>query len=225
MKRIAVLLITLLIVTSAVFAGSHYVRLSPAGARIDLIGEGSDAVLYNAGVNYTGYFWGGGSKAEAEPQQIPGQWASTSGYVPKRYAERPVTSVNEPVSSGFDTMGIYVGVDSSFDLKKLDSMTSADMKSLEDSGVGAQLHFGFAFRQRLGSRIMFYEMIGVTSGTWLLVGAYGEVGTSVDFGAFSLNLGARLEGGAYLPSGADFDFEKASFALGLTPYFGLGIGF
>lgn len=224
MKKTAVLLILLLVASSVAFAASNYVRLSPAGVRFDMVGgpEGDD-FYYDAGFSYTGYFWGGEKGTDSEEQvRIPGQWASTSGYVPRRYIIVQTVTESEPARPAGKTMGLQLAIDGTADIDAIRSLYD-DEYEFDMDMLGWQAHAGFAMRQFLTPSMYVYENVGVSAGSWLL-GGYADVGFAVDLGSFSVNLGAKADAGAYVALD-DLDFDNADLAVTVTPYFGLGFGF
>ena len=231
MKKTAVLLLLLCMLSTVAFSAPNvYVRLSPVGARFGLYGgQHEHEFHYNMKSDVVSYFVGGTHKeTDVSQKQIPGQYVSTSGYVPMRYLIVDQNSVEDKdlISYG-KTMGLHFSFDGTWDFDSFKWLADSGSE-FNENWIGGQVNLGFAMRQFLTPSMYVYENVGVSAGSWLL-GGYADVGFAVDLGSFSVNLGAKADAGVFVPtSGAfefDFDFENAEPAVTVTPYFGLGFGF
>lgn len=225
-RKLTILILIVLMLSSALWAADYnqLINVTPAGLRYDVIdGTGFDDYLYNAGVNYTGYFWVESGKTEtASPA---GPYVSTSGYVPKRYMAAEEAEAVEVKPSSFNALGFNIGVDANFDLDTVDTFFK-DKDNRPDffDVFDVQLSVGLALRQRLASSFYLYETVGASVGT-MLVGGYADVGLAYALGHVALSLGARVDCGLNFPQITDFEFDDSSFVTYATPYVSLGVAF
>ena len=76
---------------------------------------------------------------------VPGQWASTSGYVPRRYIIVQTVTETEPARPAGKTMGLQLAVDGTADIDAIRSLYD-DEYEFDMDMLGWQAHAGFAMR-------------------------------------------------------------------------------
>lgn len=211
-KRLAVIVL-LVSFPFALAAANHYITLSPAGARIAVIESAYSArgLKYNLSLSYTGYFWGGEDPLSAEMADIS---SGPSSYVPRRYLDRTVQSQTR------HSTGLVFAVDLPFSINDFNRVISFEL-------ISFQAYTGLALRQSFSPIIHIYEKLGLTGGTYIIAGAWAEMGLAMSLDMLALSLGLRIDAGICLPvrDGGIYisDFGSADYALSVTAFAGLSL--
>ena len=208
-KRLAII-VMLAFFPFALTAANHYMTLSPAGARIAVIESAhcAQGLKYNLSLSYTGYFWGGEDHLSDEAEHRP------SSYVPRRYVDRTVPSPAR------HSAGLTFALDLPFSIDDFSKVMSLEL-------ISFQVYTGLALRQSFSPIMHIYEKLCLTGGTYIIAGAWAEMGLAMTLDMLALSLGLRLDAGICLPvrDGGIYisDFGSADYALSATAFTGLSL--
>ena len=181
-RKLALLLVVLIVLAGQLFAADHYAYGTPLGMRIlvdptaskhfDIDGNrlSTTSIGYDFSANYMGFFWNSGSSSAVEGGRLSTD-GRTSSYRPERYSPAGrsflTPTSHEVASDAWKNIGVNA---------QIDILTSGPANKPQGD---YRLSFGASLRQSLLDNLFLYENFGPTFRFDMTAfGVYGDVGVA-----------------------------------------------